>query len=76
MQRYDPPRSPDKCCAARRYVSASVLLYLLVRRGMFDPADLFKQPPHNELLSLLAVRMAAATPLAPAAPCTRFKTRS
>lgn len=39
----------------RRYVSASVLLYLLVRRGMFDPGDLLKRPPHNELLSLLAV---------------------
>ena len=39
----------------RRYVSASVLLYLLVRRGMFDPADLLKRPPQNELLSLLAV---------------------
>ena len=39
----------------RRYVSASVLLYLLVQRGMFEPADLLKRPPHNELLSLLAV---------------------
>jgi hypothetical protein len=43
--------------AGRRYVSASVLLYLLVRRGMFDPADLLKRPPHNELLSLLAVSL-------------------
>jgi hypothetical protein len=51
-----------------RYVSASVLLYLLVRRGMFDPGDLLKRPPHNELLSLLAVRCPMAP--APLAICT------